>query len=238
MKRLTFFLLLAILSVPFMQSCNEPVQSADQVALVTIQPAALTAAGFYGLLDNGDRLYPGYMRVEYEPKTEPVRALVYFKEIAEPVTGFKYNADIYNIQELLTQDIKVVNTAAADTLKDGIEILNAYIGGGYINIEFNAYVDPYNSKQEVTVELQDMQIDGMPSYDQYYPLTLGFKCRPALESGTGTLASGIACFYLGNDYSLDNLGCEGFNLLFKGLTDFETEGLESLIVTPNQPKVE
>ena len=233
MKRFRLFLLLALMSVPFMQSCNKTIDQADQVAIVTIHTAPLSAAGFYGELDNGERLYPGAMRVQYEPKAEPVRAIIYYKEIMEPVQGFKYNADIFSITELLTQDIKTVTTAAADTLKDDIDIISAYIGGGYLNIEFKAFVDPYNPKQEITIELQDMRIDGIPEYDSYYPLTLGFKCYPSFADGTGYEASSIACFYLGDDYNLDNLGCEGYEIRYRGL--MKVEGDDSYEVKHVKP---
>ena len=224
---------MAVLAVPFMQSCNKPIDQPDQVALATIYSAPFAAAGFYGQLDNGDRIYPSSIRVQYEPKAEPVRAIIYFKEIAEPVQGFTYNADIYSITELITQDIKTVTTAAADTLKDGVEITNAYIGGGYLNIEFKAYVDPYNTKQEVTVELQDMRIDGEPAYDSYYPLTLGFRCYPSLADGMGYEVSSIACFYIGDYYSLDNLGCEGYEIKYKGLMKIEgDDSYETKFVKP------
>ena len=234
MKKFTLFLLLAAICVPFLQSCNKSIDQPDQVALATIHSAPFAGAGFYGLLDNGDKIYPGSVRVKYEPKAEPVRALLYFKELAEPVQGFQYNADIYNITELIPDNIKSFTTAAADTLKGGVEITNAYIGGGYLNIEFKAFIDPYNPNQAFFVELQDMRINGStPEYDSYYPLTLGFKCYPEFTDGTGYEVSSIACFYIGDDYSLGNLGCEGYELRYKGLMKVEDDNsYESKIVKP------
>lgn len=236
MKRFTLFLLLAIMSVPFMQSCNTTVEKAEQVALATIHPAALTAAGFYGELDNGDKIYPGAMRVKYEPKLEPIRAIIYFKELDEPVSGFEYNADIFGITELTTKNILTVKSAEADTLKDGIEIVNAYIGGGYINIEFNAYIDAYNPNQHITIDLQDFQMGNTPENGAYYPLTLGFKCYPKLESGTGYLVSSVACFRIGDEHMLENIGCTGYELKYRGLIDNETENLQSVLVKPEANK--
>lgn len=236
MKRFTLFLLLAIMSVPFMQSCTMTTEKSEQVALATLQPAALTAAGFYGQLDNGEKIYPGSMRIKYEPKLEPVRALIYFKELEEKVTGFEYNAEVVGITELTTKNILTVKSAAADTLKDGIEIVNAYIGGGYINIEFNAYIDPYNTKQEITIELQDFQMGNTPESGSYYPLTLGFKCYPDIESGTGYLVSSVACFYIGDEHRLENNGCVGYELKYKGLLDHETDDIQSIFVKPEALK--
>ena len=85
----------------------------------------------------------------------------------------------------------------------------------------------------LTVALQDMMIDGPTSPDgDYYPLELGFKCYPALEDGVGTTITTMACFYLGGEYSLDNLGCAGYKIIYKGLDSFSDEPNETKIVTP------
>ena len=132
--------------------------------------------------------------------------------------------------------IKTITSAAQDNLKDGIEIKSAYIGGGYINIEFNAYIDAYNTKQEITIELQDFQMGQTPESGSYYPLTLGFKCTPELEPGTGYLVSSVACFYIGEDQKLENNGCIGYELKYKGLMDADSESLHSAFVKPETNK--
>lgn len=231
MRKFTFILLLVLASVPVLQSCNSETDQPDQVALVTVKKS-LDAAGFYGLLDNGQRLYPSVMRVQYKPENELQRALIYFKEINEPVSGFDYNADVFNVSEVLTKRVETISSASADTLKHGIEILNAYIGGGFLNIEFRVNVDRYNSNQHLTVGLVDNQIDGRPEYDENYPLELGFSCYPPIEEGFGYTITSMACFYLGESHSLDNLGCEGYEIKFSGLNDSDEK--KSIVVKPQQ----
>ena len=114
MKKLTKILLIALLAIPFLQSCNAKVEQADKAALVTVQKS-LDPAGFYGILDNGERLYPGVMRVSYTPSKDIQRAIVYFSELDEPREGYKYNADVFNVAEVTTQHVTPVTTPAADT---------------------------------------------------------------------------------------------------------------------------
>lgn len=231
MRKFATIILLALMAVPFLQSCTTESDQPDQVALVTVKKS-LDAAGFYGMLDDGKKLYPSIMRVQYEPSNDIQRALVYFKELNETVPGFDYNADVYGITEVLTKKIQTVQTAGADTLKNGIEIINAYIGGGFINVEFKVNIDQYNSKQHLTVGLVDNRIDGEPQWDEYYPLELGFSCYPPLEDGAGYTITSMASFYIG-EYAMDMLGCSGYELKFRGLDhNLGQEELKSYVVKP------
>lgn len=231
MKRLTKILLVALLAVPFLYSCNSTYEQADQAALVTVQKS-LDPAGFYGILDNGQRLYPGVMRVSYTPSKDLQRAIIYFSELEEPREGYAYNADVFNVAEVTTKHITPVYDVAADTLNNGLEITNAWIGGGFLNVEFKMNVDPYFTSN-VTISLQDMQIDGPANTDDgLYPFTLGVKCYPAIDNGVGTTVSTMACFYLGMDYSLDNLGCTGYKISYDKLNALPGEEKLFTIVTP------
>lgn len=231
MRKLITILLLALLAVPVLQSCESETDQPDQVALITVKQS-LDAAGFYGQLDDGKRLYPSVMRVQYEPSNEIQRALIYFKELKDAVPGFDYNADVYNVSEVLTKRIEPLQSEGADTLKNGIEILSAYIGGGFINVEFKVNIDRYNANQHLTVGLVDNQLNGPVEWDQYYPLELGFSCYPPIEAGTGYTITSMACFYIG-EYAMDMLGCEGYELKFTGLdSNQELEEMKSYIVKP------
>ena len=231
MRKFAKFLLMAALTIPFLQSCNTTYEQADQAALVTVQKS-LDPAGFYGILDNGERLYPGVMRVSYTPSNDLQRAIIYFSELEEPREGFAYNADVFNVAEVATQHITRVRTPEADTLTNGLRITNAWIGGGFLNVEFQVNVDQYLTKS-LTVALQDMMIDGPtePNGD-YYPLELGFKCYPDLENGVGTTISTMACFWLGDEYNLNELGRKGFEIRYQGIDSFSDEPSQVKIVTP------
>ncbi len=233
MRKLTKILLIAVLAIPFMQSCNSTIEQADKAVLVTVQ-RSLDPAGFYGILDNGERLYPGVMRVSYTPSNDLQRAIIYFSELEEPREGYAYNADVFNVAEVETQRITRVTSAEADTLKNGLQITNAWIGGGFLNVEFQVNIDRYTTTK-FSAALQSMEIDGpVEPEDGYYPLTLGFSCYPELENGVGTTISTMASFWLGNGYSLEDLGCQGYKIKYMDLNSFAGAGenMQSKIVTP------
>ena len=234
MKKLTKILLVALMAIPFLQSCNAEVEMADKAALVTVQKS-LDPAGFYGILDNGERLYPGVMRTTYTPSKELQRAIVYFSDLEEPKPGYEYNADVFNVAEVTTQHVTEVNTPAADTLTNGIQITNAWIGGGFLNVEFQINVEMYYTKN-LTLALQDMRVDrdGEDYTGDYYPFELGFKAFPAIENGVGTTVSSMACFYLGEMYSLETLGCKGYEIKYRSLNSYVNEPDQFLIVTPEK----
>ena len=155
------------MAVSFLQSCTTDYEQADKAVLVTVQKS-LNPAGFYGVLDNGDRLYPGAMRVAYTPTNDLQRAIIYFSDIeGEPLEGYKYNADVFNVAEVTTKRITQVMTPEADTLTNGLKITNAWIGGGFLNVEFQVNVEPYLTKS-LTVALQDMMLDGPATPDGDY----------------------------------------------------------------------
>lgn len=219
------------MALTLLQSCNSEYDQADQVALVTVQKS-LNGAGFYGILDNGDKLYPGVMRVSYTPSKDLQRALIYFSELEEPREGYKYNADVFNVSEISTKHITQVLTPEADTLTNGLQINNIWIGGGFINVEFQVNIDRYFTTY-TTVALQDMMTDGPTVVDgDYYPLELGFKCYPEIDNGTGTTITTMASFYLGEQYNLENLGCKGFEIRYKGLHSYSGDPDEVRILTP------
>ena len=233
MKKLTKILLIALMAIPFLQSCNAEVERADKAALVTVQKS-LDPAGFYGILDNGERLYPGVMRVTYTPSKDMQRAIVYFSNLEEQRPGYEYNADVFNVAEVTTQHITQVTTPAADTLNNGIQITNAWIGGGFLNVEFQINVEMYNTTN-LTVALQDMMIDREEEFTgEYYPLELGFRAYPAIENGAGSTVSSMACFYLGDMYSLESLGCKGYEIKYRSLNSYVNEPDQFLIVTPDK----
>lgn len=233
MKKLTKILLIALMAIPFLQSCNAKVEQADKAALVTVQKS-LDPAGFYGILDNGERLYPGVMRVTYTPSKDMQRAIVYFSDLEEQRPGYEYNADVFNVAEVTTQNITQVTTPAADTLNNGIQITNAWIGGGFLNVEFQINVEMYYTTN-LTVALQDMMIDREDEFTgEYYPLELGFRAYPAIENGVGSTVSSMACFYLGDMYSLEALGCKGYEIKYRSLNSYVNEPDMTKIITPEK----
>lgn len=225
------------MAVPFLQSCNTAVDHADKSVLVTVKKT-LSGAGFYGILDNGDKLYPGMMRTSYQQSNDLQRAFVYFSEMDQTMEGYRYVADVFSVVDITTKNILKVSSPEADTLDSGLKITKAWIGGGFVNVEFNVNIDRYNSKY-LTVDLQDKQLDNTPAIPEeegYYPLVMGFKCSPEVMDGAGENVGSIASFYMGDNYSLERLGCKGFEISYKTITmNGEPAETKTIRITPEQP---
>lgn len=235
MKKLTALLLLALVTIPFFSSCSKDDDAPTKSVLATIIPFWSNPYGFAIQLDNNETMYPSNMRVNYQPKEDATRAIIQFSELGETVTGFTYNVDIYGIAELETKEIKKVTSQDASLPADGIKVVGAYIGGGYLNIEFEVNIDPYNKEQGHVVELIDNQTNGEPLYTTHYPLELRFKRAHSIMGERGTTVSNIACFRIGT-YDLSSLGCQGYEIKFIGLdkngnNDPESR-MESVKITP------
>lgn len=223
MRKLLLVLLAAVLMLPTLQSCNSEFEQADLASLLTIKKD-LNNYGWHGLMDNGERLYPSNVRFTYNPGNEDKRAIVYFSKIDQPVSGYTYNADVFNIVDILTKDVDVLTDSALDTLGNhAVNITNAWIGGGYLNVEFQIKVDPYNTNQRLLVSVVDNQIDGEDkSGESYYPLEFRFKCTPAIEDDGGTLITSMACFRLG-ELDPSFMGNEGVKLKFRSFNFTDEE---------------
>lgn len=234
MKKLVKILLFAALVLPVLVSCNKDDEPKKSV-LGTILPY-FNEVGFAIQLDNGESMYPSRVHVNYQPKESAQRAIIYFTENNTPAAPFTYNVNIHGITEIETKEIELVSSSEEELSNDGIEIVEAYIGGGYINIEFKVNIDPYQKNQKHIVSLVDNQIGGEPKYDGYYPLELRFKRDHSLMDGKGQTVSNLVCFYIGS-YNIDRLGCNGYEIKFTGLdseTNKDPEGkpMKSVKISP------
>ena len=74
---------------------------------------------FYFLLDEGSKLYPTDLSDvrNYEVK-DGQRAFIYFDELPEELPGYKYNAKVRFIQDILTKDIYSMPVEKADSIGD------------------------------------------------------------------------------------------------------------------------
>lgn len=214
MKKILAIILAAVMAAPMLQSCNKSDDQPDKQALVSIVPY-WSPAGFACQLDNGETIYPGNMRCTYTVNQESIqRAIVYFKELSTPVTGFTYNADIFNVIDVTTKDIETLTNAANDTLTGSLKINDAVIGGGYLNVDFNVSISPYTSNQVLTISLVDNLINGEPEWTDYYPLELKFKSSVEIDPKQGQEVNSLACFHLGA-LDPDKLKCKGYLVTYK-----------------------
>ncbi|MEF9931313.1 MAG: NigD-like C-terminal domain-containing protein, partial [Bacteroidales bacterium] len=172
MKKIKLFLLLAVLTAPFLQSCNDKIDQPSQYALVTIKTTAHAGSqnSYYGILDNDDKIYVGNNRVGNYKPIDGQRALMYFTPLETPVAGYKYNADVYYVENILTKPTILLNDKQYDTLgTDNISITRAWIGGDYLNIEFAVLT---NGVANHIINLVDNQLEKLEQLPGYITLDL------------------------------------------------------------------
>lgn len=236
MKRFFTVIMAALLVAPFLQSCNTAdTEQPQNMVLASVIPYMYSNAGFACLLDNDQTIYPGRVRINYEVNQDMVqRAIIYFSELNEPVQGFTYNADIFNIVNVTTKEIEILSDPAVDTLTTPLQVNQIVLGGNYFNVDFSAKIDPYATKQYVTISLIDNQISGKPEYGEYYPLELKLKCTPDVEGKGGQLVNSMACFAVGNldSNTLKRLGCKGYKITYKDINS-DTGDTKSIIIPVN-----
>lgn len=211
MKKLKLILLLAVLCMPFLQSCNDKIDQPSQYALVTIRTMeSSVGSNWIGILDNGDKMYVGdATRVaNYKPK-DGQRAIVYFNELETPVSGYKYNAAVYGVEEILTKPTITLDDKQYDTLgTDNIGITKAWIAGGYLTVEYNVI---YNGMSKHILNLAYNTVEVLETKDGY--TTLDFR-HDAKGVKDGQLARGYVCFRL-NEYDPELTGDKGLYIRYK-----------------------
>ncbi|MDD2594967.1 MAG: NigD-like protein [Bacteroidales bacterium] len=188
MKQIKHLLLLAVIILPFLQSCGN-VYDPQSYAIVTIKTS--DAKDYYFTLDSGKTIYPGdkSRMPNFVPK-DGVRAIIYFTELTEKVSGYDYNVMLYNIETILTKDIVCLQDAKYDTLgTDEVELSYASISGGYLNVEFKIYSAGGIMHSVNLVDNQLLEWDGENTL-------LEFR-HQANGDYKGTLAKGMVCFKLG-----------------------------------------
>lgn len=213
MKKLKLILLLAVLCAPFLQSCNSKIDQPSQYALLTIRSGLIPGTSWYGILDNGDKLYVGDASriANYAPK-DGQRAIVYFTPLETAVEGFKYNAAVYGVEEILTKPVILLDNKENDTLGvDNIGITKAWIAGGYITIEYNVL---HNGMSKHVLNLAENMLDVLETKAGYTTLDFRHDAKGVKE---GQLARGYVCFRL-NDYDPEYTGDKGLYIRYKAFT--------------------
>lgn len=184
---------MALIAIPFFSSCNSKTDEPSKYALVTIREFS-GPYPYIGILDNNQKMYFGNVRGTYSAN-DGQRAIVYFNELEESVPGFDINADIYYISNILTKNTVTLREQQLDTLGTSpISITRAWIGGGYMNIEYAVAISPYSSKVSF-INLVDNRLLYPDQDDDYYKLQLRHK-RDDDVVVKDNIVKGMACFRL------------------------------------------
>ena len=193
------------------QSCNS--DSENQLyALVTFVSNGIPG-DFTAAMDNGDKIYfsdKGSYQ-SYTPKSGQ-RAVIYFTEFENAVAGYKYNARLLAVNEILTKDVFALVDQEKDTLGNlGIAYRSASITGGYLNIDFGVEhtVDAVHYFNVVDNQLVEESSDS----EGYTVLEFRHKTKKEM-SDMYQLVYTSACFRLG-EYNPEFTGAKGIKLKFK-----------------------
>lgn len=203
---------------PVLESCdwNNDDDQANSMALVTVK--VNTDKTIWGLTDENDKIYfnPSSGIITSYKATDGQRAIIYFNALSEKISGYDYNADVRGIQDILTKEIKKVTTAAQDTLgDDAVNIVKAWIGGGYLNVQLNFYTSG-TVTHVINVEDNQLNASAEEKDDNYVNLELRHN-KNKDPYDRGTLATAYVCFKLG-DYNPATLGKKGINLRYAPLS--------------------
>lgn len=132
--------------IPALQSCMDNDDNpADLLVIGTINKMDQDSKEFYFTLDDGKKMYPSNaLNWSYKDYAEGQRAFVIFNKVEEPVSGYDYNIQIKQINEVLTKDIVIMDNEENNEEKIGDDKINAtymWINHNkrYLTIEFQYY---------------------------------------------------------------------------------------------------
>lgn len=125
-----------LLSSAIFSSCsNDGYSLGDyRVEIATVKPEGETVYSL--ILDDSTTLWPAATNVYYKPKKNQ-RAMVNYTILSDKFKEYDHAIKVNDIIDILTKDITTLNMATADSLgNDPVQILNYWIGDGYLNIHF------------------------------------------------------------------------------------------------------
>lgn len=200
-------------ALPFVfQSCNSDGEE-QLYALVTLVNNGIPG-DFTAVMDNGDKIYfsDKGSYTSYSPKNGQ-RAVIYFTQFENQVSGYKYNAKLLAVNEILTKDVITLLDPEKDTLGNlGIAFRSASISGGYLNIDFGVH---HTSDAIHYFNVVDNQLNAQEKSDNdgYTVLEFRHKTKKEMIDG-GMLVYTSACFRLG-EHNPEFSGAKGILLKYK-----------------------
>lgn len=182
--------------------------------------------------DDGETYYPGavsgnartYKTTDTDGNSKDgKRVFIRFNMLTEKKEGFDYNIAVFYIEDILSKAVEVAETAADVEAAgdDRMTIHKAVFQGEWFTIAFQLR-HSYNALHKITLmdnktatPPKDM-LDNYPDY-QY----LEFRQLAENMEGTGSLADGIASFWLGDEYHPAKTGKKGFYIRVMNLDGHE-----------------
>lgn len=175
---------------------------------------------YYFDMDEGSKLYPGDTTALHNyTLTEGQRAFIYFNQLSTEKEGYKYNAQIRKIENILTKEIYLMPSDKADSIgNDPINIIEpVWAAGGYLTINYQTRNSGLSDqKHQISLVLTETEATH-PALTDYVTLELRHNAH---KDYTSTILPGIASFHTGNIASL-LAGKKGVNIRFKSLYEGE-----------------
>lgn len=221
MKKMLLFLPAAILIAALTVACDDdncsdyPTEAA-MITLRTIDASAPEKAPYYIQFDNGLKGYPSETYVTGYIPDDGKRAIVSYRPIERKPEGYDLGMRIYNIDEVLTKEaIRLTEENAEEVGDDRIDILNAWVSGGYCNILF-CFVT--NGSQRHLLNLVENTTSAPEAPKEGY-IDLEFR-QNAYGDTSGYGYRGYVSFRLG-DYDPAVTGAKGVRIHYTGLNGKE-----------------
>lgn len=175
---------------------------------------------YYFDMDEGSKLYPGdTTALNNYALIEGQRAFIYFNQLPTEKEGYKYNAQIRKIENILTKEIYLMPSDKTDSIgNDPINIVEPiWVAGGYLTINYQTRNSGLsNQKHQISLVVTETEAVH-PALADCVTLELRHN---AYDDHTSTILPGIASFHTGNITSL-LAGKKGVNIRFKSLYEGE-----------------
>lgn len=219
MKRNKLILFLSLfMALPCMYSCMNDMGETDQLMFAIGTVKVIEKQDYYFDLDEGSKLYPsdtthiqGYQVIPGQ------RVFVYFTLLEDKIPGYEYNAEIMHIEDILTKDVYMMPPQKADSIgNDPINIVEAWITDGYLNVKYQFYYSNNPEKKHMLNMVVNDEISSENTNPTDY-LLLEFR-HNAYNDTQLIPGTGVVSFKLDNVTNLLT-DKKGINIKVKSLHD-------------------
>ncbi|WP_291529589.1 NigD-like protein [Bacteroides sp. UBA939] len=219
MKKLKLYLAaftLICLTIPALQSCMNDDNSNLRSYLTIGTLNIIEGREYYFDLDDGDKMYPGdTTHVHNYTLIDGQRAFIHFFPLEEDIPGYEYNAQIVEIENILTKPIIPLTTATADSIgNDRINVINLWITNNFLNIEYQFF----HSNNEDKKHMLNLVINETPDAPSSEPDYINLEFRHnSYGDVQRKLFQGVVSFKL--DEIAGQLNKKGLKILVNSIYD-------------------
>lgn len=174
---------------------------------------------YYFALDSGEKMYPSdTTRVHNYPLVDGQRVFIYFRPLDQKISGYDYNVQLYQLNNILTKNIIPLTAATADSIGDDrINATNMWITDRFLNIEYQIYSSDNPTKKHM-LNLVINKTKGNSSDNADY---IDLELRHNAFNDSGILLSwGVVSFRL-DEIANQLPGKKGLKVRFNSIYDGE-----------------